>query len=137
MRSLFSLLLLILGIFLSFFCTEMSFAADTTTPVVGDSILYGDSGNWEKVRSGNFQYDDIPGLIVNVIQFLLAFAGSISVMALIYHSVKMQLASGITGDSSGVDHAKHGIKGALLGFVLSMSAWFLMTKFVELLSANI
>lgn len=67
---------------------------------------------------------------------MLAFAGAISVAALIYHAVKMQFASGISGDSSGVDHAKHGIKGALIGFVLSMSAWFIMTKFVELLVEN-
>lgn len=46
----------------------------------------------------------------------------------------MQLASGITGDSSHVDHAKDGIKGSIIGFVLSMSAWFIMTKFVEILS---
>lgn len=47
---------------------------------------------------------------MNVIDFMLIFAGAISVAALIYHAVKMQLASGITGDSSGVDHAKHGMK---------------------------
>ncbi len=55
-------------------------------------------------------------------------------MALIYHALRMQLASGITGDSSHVDHAKDGIKGSIIGFVLSMSAWFIMTKFVEILS---
>lgn len=54
--------------------------------------------------------DTIPNAIVAVITFLLAIAGSLSVMALIYHAVKMQLASGITGDSSGVDKAKAGMK---------------------------
>jgi hypothetical protein len=39
-------------------------------------------------------------MIVSIIKFLLGLAGSISVVALIYHAVKMQLASGITGDSS-------------------------------------
>lgn len=42
----------------------------------------------------------IPNVIVSVITFLLAIAGSVSVAALIYHAVKMQLASGLTGDSS-------------------------------------
>ena len=74
-------------------------------------------------------------MIVSAIEFLLAVAGSISVVALIYHAVRMQLASGITGDSSGVDKAKKWIYGAMLGFVLSMSGWFLMTKFVALLSS--
>jgi hypothetical protein len=47
----------------------------------------------------------------------------------------MQLASGITGDSSWVDKAKRGMKGALLGFILAMSAWFLMSRLVALLSS--
>ena len=53
---------------------------------------------------------DIPIMIVSIIEFLLALAGSISVVALIYHAVRMQLASGITGDSSGAQNAKKGIK---------------------------
>ncbi len=75
-------------------------------------------------------------MIVSAIEFLLAIAGSICVVALIYHAVRMQLASGITGDSSWVDKAKKWMYGAMLGFVLSMSGWFLMTKFVALLSAS-
>ncbi len=39
-------------------------------------------------------------MIVSVINFILALAASIAVVALIYHAVRMQLASGITGDSS-------------------------------------
>ena len=54
--------------------------------------------------------DDIPKIIAGVIEILLAIAGTVSIVALIYHAVKMQLASGITGDSSGVDKAKAGMK---------------------------
>ncbi len=90
----------------------------------------------ERLRNGDITIADIPLMIVSIIQFLLGLAGSISVVALIYHAVKMQLASGITGDSSWVDKSKKWMKWALLGFVVSMSAWFLMTKFIELLSSN-
>lgn len=54
----------------------------------------------EEVRGGDFSLDDIPKLIVSLIEMLLGLAGTISIVALIYHAVQMQLASGITGDSS-------------------------------------
>ena len=54
----------------------------------------------ERLRNGDITVSDIPKMIVSIIAFLLGLAGSISVVALIYHAVKMQLASGITGDSS-------------------------------------
>lgn len=55
---------------------------------------------FDRLRNGDITMADIPLAIVSVIQFLLAIAGSVAVAALIYHAVKMQLASGITGDSS-------------------------------------
>ena len=75
----------------------------------------------------------IPMIIVWLIDILLGLAGTIAIVALIYHAVQMQLASGITGDSTWVDKAKAWMKWALLGFALSLSAWFLVTKFVELI----
>ncbi len=44
--------------------------------------------------------DSIPQLITGIIEILLGIAGTISIVALIYHAVQMQLASGITGDST-------------------------------------
>lgn len=44
--------------------------------------------------------EDIPLIIVSVIEYLIAIAGTISIVALIYHAIQMQLNSGITGDSS-------------------------------------
>lgn len=54
--------------------------------------------------------DDIPKIITGVIEILLGLAGTISIVALIYHALQMQFASGITGDSSKVDSAKAGMK---------------------------
>ena len=89
-----------------------------------------------QLRNGDFTINDLPLIIVWAINMLLAVAGTVSVVALIYHAVKMQLASGITGDSSWVDKAKAGMKWALLGFVLALSAWFLVSNFIQILSNN-
>jgi hypothetical protein len=54
----------------------------------------------DRLRSGDITMNDIPVMIASIIETLLALAGAICVVALIYHAVRMQLASGITGDSS-------------------------------------
>ena len=78
--------------------------------------------------------DTIPKAIVGIIEWLLAVAGTLSVCALIYHAVQMQLNSGITGDASGVDKAKKGMFGALIGFVISLLSWFLVTRLADILA---
>lgn len=87
------------------------------------------------LRSGNVDMNTIPRVIVSVIETLLAIAGTVAIFSLIYHAVQMQINSGITGDSSGVDKAKKGMTGALIGFVIAIAAWFLVTRAVELLGA--
>ncbi len=99
------------------------------------STIFDGAVSNNNLRTWNLSMNDIPKAIVSVITFLLGIAGTISVLALIYHAVKMQLASGITGDSSGVDKAKSGMKGALIGFMISILAWFLVRRFVEILSS--
>ena len=90
----------------------------------------------DDLRNGNITMEDIPLMIASAIEYLLAIAGTICVVALIYHAVRMQFASGITGDSTGVDKAKKWIYGSVLGFILSMSAWFIMTRLVALLAST-
>ena len=63
----------------------------------GESLL---GISYEKLREGNITLADIPVMIASAVEFLLSIAGSIAVVALIYHAVRMQIASGITGDSS-------------------------------------
>lgn len=53
-----------------------------------------------KLREGNVDMNTIPVALAGIIEWLLAIAGTVSVVALIYHAVQMQLNSGITGDSS-------------------------------------
>lgn len=89
----------------------------------------------ENLRAGNVDMNTIPQVIVSIIQTLLGIAGTVAIFSLIYHAVQMQINSGITGDSSGVDKAKKGMTGALIGFVIAIAAWFLVTRAVDLLSA--
>ncbi len=58
------------------------------------------------LRTGNVNQNTIATVIVNIINLLLGVAGTVAIFSLIYHAVQMQINSGITGDSSGVDKAK-------------------------------
>ena len=84
--------------------------------IISLSQIYAESGagilgkdnslTMEKLRSGDLTIQSIPDAIVSVISTLLAVAGTVAIFSLIYHAVQMQINSGITGDSSGVDKAK-------------------------------
>jgi Type IV secretion system pilin len=89
----------------------------------------------EDLRSGNVNMNTIPAVIVSMITILLGIAGTVAIFSLIYHAVQMQINSGITGDSSGVDKAKKWMQWALIWFIIAISAWFLVTRAVDLLSA--
>lgn len=77
----------------------------------------------------------IPIFIAGIINVVIAVAGTISIFMLIYFAVKMQLASGITGDASGADSAKKGMIASLVGFLIAVSAWFIMARVIDFLSA--
>lgn len=125
--------------------TPVSVAGNKVTPVVVNSsasnptsvnssstnILWVDD---QDLKDGNVDMNTIPLVIVSVISTLLAVAGTVAVFSLIYHAVQMQINSGITWDSSGVDKAKKWMIGALIGFVIAIAAWFLVTRAVELLT---
>ncbi len=128
----FSLFLFLCAVFPTF---SLQYGYATWADGATESGIYGDTKSSDDLRNGNITMEDIPKIIAGFIEILLGIAGTVSIVALIYHALQMQLASGITGDSTGVDKAKAGMKWALLGFALSLSAWFLITKFVELLSS--
>lgn len=60
----------------------------------------------QDLMAWNVNQDTLPYVVVTLIEILLEFAGTIAIFSLIYHAVKMQLSSGITGDASWVDKAK-------------------------------
>ena len=100
--------------------------------IFADNILWVNDAD---LRSGNVNQDTIPYVVISLIEILLAVAGTIAIFSLIYHAVKMQLNSGITGDASGVDKAKKGMIASLVGFIIAILAWFLVTRAVDLLMA--
>ena len=99
------------------------------------SNIYNDAISNKKLRAWDVNMYSIPLAIVWIIELLLAIAGTIAIVALIYHAFQMQINSGITWDASWVDKAKKWIYGALIGFTISLLAWFIVTRVVEILQS--
>lgn len=85
------------------------------------------------LRSGDLNIHDVPIVLATVINTIIALAGTISIVMLIYFAVQMQVNSGISGDASGVDRAKKGMIAAGIGFIISVSAWFVVGNAIKLL----
>lgn len=86
------------------------------------------------LRTGNVSIDTIPVVIANVTNTIIVLSGTISAFMLIYFAFRMQLASGITGDSSGVESARKGMIASGVGFIISISAWFIMGRVIDILT---
>lgn len=119
-----SLILLALFLTVFFWSVENIFAVDNILGVEDTDLM-----------TGNVDQNTLPYVVVNLIEVLLEVAGTIAIFSLIYHAVKMQLSSGITGDASGVDKAKKGMIASLIGFVIAILWWFIVTRAVDLLSS--
>jgi Type IV secretion system pilin len=134
--------LFLLFISASVFATGVTTPTNTQQPTTNSPTVASqvdEYGNilWldnEDLRKGNVSLDTIPRVIVYVIEFLIGIAGTVAIIGLIYNAVQMQLHSGIMGDTSGVDKAKKWMIGSLIGFVVAVLAWFIVTRFVEILS---
>lgn len=118
--------------------TNNPWASVTPAPTAWSStniLNYGNNITDTDLRKWNVSMDTIPLVLVSIINVLLWVAGTISIVALIYYAVQMQINSGITGDSSWVDNAKRWMKWAILGFIVAILAWFIVIRFVEILSS--
>lgn len=87
-----------------------------------------------KLREWNVDMNTIPQVLISLINILLWVAGTIAIVAIIYYALQMQINSGITWDSSGVDKAKKWIRGAIIGFIIAILAWFIVVRFIEILT---
>ncbi len=130
------IIVLILMGFSVIYCNISVFASvdcktNPTDPECGNILGISTSS----LRTWDLTIQSIPDAIVSVISTLLTVAGTVAIFSLIYHAVQMQINSGITGDSSGVDKAKKWMIGALIWFVIAISAWFLVTQAVSLLGS--
>lgn len=117
-------------IFFALFAYCITFQNAFAQVPLEENILWIDD---DKLKAGNVDIDTIPQVLANVINLIIGFAGTISVFMLIFFAVKMQLNSGITGDSSGVDRARKWMIASGIGFVLSVSAWFIMDRVIDIL----
>lgn len=120
--------------FFSIFASKSAFAQSETAATINntqESILGINDGD---LRAGNVNIDSIPSVIATVTEAIIAVAGTISIFMLIFYSVQMQLNSGITGDSTGVEKSKKGMIASGVGFVISISAWFVVARIIDLLN---
>jgi hypothetical protein len=86
-----SMLQKIIIFFICFFSlSNMLVFADTVTTAEDTTTLGIDQ---EKARTGDFNYKDIPKIIVSATEWLLAFSGTISIVVIIYGALRMQLGS--------------------------------------------
>lgn len=123
--------------FLSIFASKLAFAQSETAATINnaqESILGINDGD---LRAGNVNIDSIPGVIATATEVIIAVAGTISIFMLIFYAVQMQLNSGITGDSTGVEKSKKGMIASGVGFVISISAWFVVARIIDLLNIAI
>jgi hypothetical protein len=64
---------------------------------VDKKSIVGDSSFNTKLRSGDVTFNDIPAMIVYATEFFLAIAGTVSIVAIIYGAIKMQIHSDAFG----------------------------------------
>ena len=96
-----------------------------------ESILGINDGD---LRAGNVNIDSVPMVIATLTEVIITAAGTISIFMLIFYAIQMQLNSGITGDSTGVEKSKKGMIASGIGFVISISAWFVVARIIDLLN---
>ncbi|PID83798.1 hypothetical protein CSB09_04245 [Candidatus Gracilibacteria bacterium] len=121
-------------ILLATFAYQKVFAIEPDEDAISDTEnIIGISNS--RLKRGDVSFEDIPIVIATLIQVGIGIAGTVSIVMLIYFAVQMQLKSGITGDTTGVDKAKKGMFGSVIGFVLAISAWFIMARVIDLLGA--
>lgn len=112
--------------FLMSFSHKTVFAQDNSVSILGIEN--------DRMRSGNISIDDLPKVIAYTTNVIIGFAGTISVILLIYYALQMQINSGITGDSGGADKARKGMIAAGVGFLISVMAWFAVAWFFSILN---
>lgn len=88
MRTIKNTFFICMGTFLSH---QIAFADDSAGMFGIQNGITGDD-----LRNGNLNMDSIPLIIFSIIEYLLGITMMVCVVALIYHAVRMQIASGIT-----------------------------------------
>lgn len=104
-------------------------SAQARTAFADAGFIGGNGITEEKIRKGDFTFDDIPTVVMNATNFFLGFAGTVAVMMIIYGAFRLSLGS-VESDK---DTAKKIIGAAVIGFVLAVSSWAI----VKLVMTNV
>lgn len=118
--------------FLKIFCMKVLFYTFVTlaTSFLSQHVFADDNagilggiGDSDKLRSGDVSFSDIPKIISYATTFVLGFAATVSVIMIIYGAFQMAL-FGLTSQEKkkGAETIQHGI----IGFVITVSAWFII-----------
>lgn len=70
----------------------------------------------------------VPDAIKNTTNIMLSFVGGFAVLMIIYSTYRYITAM---GDSEKVEHAKKGLSYAIIGFLITLLAYFIMNTFVN------
>ena len=90
------------------------------------------AANWlgisrENLRSGNLGFETIPLLVINVTNYLMGFVGTVSMIMIIYGSVRMGFGA-VAGDK---EIGKKVIAAGIIGFVIAVSGWFIVNLIID------
>lgn len=103
----------------------------TTTSTSDENILWLTN---ENLREWNVNIDSIPIMLAKIANTIIFISGMVAIFMLIFFAFKMQINSWITWDSSGVDRAKKWMIWSAVGFVIAVSAWFIMARIIDVLT---
>ncbi|MDD4151953.1 MAG: hypothetical protein PHR68_05030 [Candidatus Gracilibacteria bacterium] len=90
-------------------------------------ILGGSNLSDSDLKNGNIHTDDLPRIITGAIDFLMGFAGTISVVFIIIGAYQI-LFGAISGDKA---KGQATVKLALTGFALSACAWIIIKIVID------
>lgn len=90
--------------------------------IIDPNSARGGSDMAKKITDGTVELNDIPIILLDFIDLVSKWAGTIAVIMLVFGGLKL-IASGITEDKEG---AKNTIKWALIGLIVALCAWLIV-----------
>lgn len=84
----------------------------------------------QKLREGDISFSDIPAMIHFATNFVLGFAATAAVVAIIWGAVQMAYGAGAFG-KDGKQKGKDAIQMGIVGFLVSVCAWLMVRLVVN------
>ncbi|MDC0506157.1 hypothetical protein OAN96_01030 [Candidatus Gracilibacteria bacterium] len=111
------------------FYTLLCSTALMYSSVFADTGVLGGAGiTKEKIRRGDLHLTDIGPILKHAIDWIMGFAGTIAVIAIIIGAYKILFGSVSEGDTK---KGKEYVAGALIGFGIAALAWFFVKLIID------